>query len=274
MVAWTLVISSLLILGVSLLYFIVGRAVLDPTATRPERQARSAFGLWWFCLAAFTARGAVNNLMAASGVHDTAIYASLQYIGLTFLFVGLAGLMYYLLYLYTGRSWVIYPISIFYGLFLLVGFYVTTLGGAAAIEAGRWNVELVSAHDPNPLLIGILQGVLIVPLIIAVLLYFLLYFMVDTAMQKQRILLVGGALLFWFGTAGIATAVNLTEADAWGFVRHLIALIAAGIILYAFTLLEKRHGPNPEPDAENSGTLDGPEVGSPHQKALPVFQAY
>lgn len=273
MVSVTLVTSSILVLGVSLLYFIVGRAVLDPTAPRPERLARNAFGLWWFALAAFTAEGAMANLLATSGFGDIAIYASLEYMGLTFLFLGLAGLMYYLLYLYTGRSWVIYPISLFYGLFLLIGFYVRTLRGAAALEVGTWDVELVPVNEVDPLLISLLQGALILPLIAGVLLYFLLYFMLETRLQKQRILLVGGALLFWFGTVGIAAAVDLTEGPLWGLVSRLVALIAASVILYAFTLLERKHRPKADFEDEQDDPGHETTSGSPNQKAMPVFQA-
>lgn len=272
MVSVTLVTSSILVLGVSLFYFIVGRAVLDPTAPRPERLARNAFGLWWFALAAYTVEGAMDNLLAASGIRDISMYASLEYMGLTFLFVGLAGLMYYLLYLYTGRSWIIYPISLFYGLFLLIGFYVRTLRGTAGLDVGAWEVELIPVHEVSPLLISLLQGALILPLIVGVLLYFLLYFMVETRLQKQRILLVGGALLFWFGTTGIAAAVDLTDAALWGLVSRVIALIAASVILYAFTLLERKHRPQSDFGDENGDSRHEERSGSPYQKAMPVFQ--
>lgn len=270
MVSTTLVLSSFLVLGVSILYFIVGRAVLDPTAPRPERVARSAFGLWWFCLAASTAKGAIQKVLATSAIHDIAIYASLEYIGLAFLFVGLAGLMYYLLYLYTGRTWVIYPISIFYGLFLLVGFYVVTLQNAVGLEVGTWSVGLEYAHEVDALLINLLLGALILPLIGGVLLYFLLYFMVDAPVQKKRILLVGGALLFWFGTSGIAIAANLSDLALWGLVSRVIAFIAALIILYAFTLLEKRHKGQADIDEAPTDTPRGDSVCSPHDRVLPV----
>lgn len=236
----TLMLAGATILAVAVLYFFVGRAVLDPGAPRPERMARNAFALWWFGLAARTTREAVGNLLVVAGIDDVAFHTSLEYLGFVFLFVALAGLMYYLLYLYTGRPWVIYPISVFYGLFLFIAFYLTNLRNAVGLEIDEWSVGLDYASPASPLFLNLLLGALLVPLVIGVVLYLLLYTKVSAPIQKRRIQLVAGALLFWFGSVSIAVVMNLNDHDYWGFVSRVIALIAAVVILYAYTGLEKK----------------------------------
>lgn len=242
----TLLLAGVTVLAVAVLYFFVGRAVLDPASPRPERWARNAFGLWWFALAARTVREGAGNLLVVIGIEDVALHTSLEYLSLVFLFVGLTGLMYYLLYLYTGRSWVLYPIAVFYGVFLFLGFYVRNLQNPVGLEIGTWSVELDYGAAVSPLLINLLRGALIIPLVIAVLLYFLLHVVIDAPLQKARIRWVGGALLFWFASVGIAIATNLNELVYWGFVSRVIAGIAAVAILYAFTGLEKQYSPTIE----------------------------
>lgn len=237
----TLLLAGVTILAVAVLYFFVGRAVLDPTTQRPERWARNAFGLWWFALAARTGREAAGDLLVVAGFEDVALHASLEYLGHVFLFVGLTGLMYYLLYLYTGRAWVLYPIAVFYGVFLFLGFYVTNLRNPVGLEVGTWSVELEHAASVSPLLINLLLGALLVPLVVAVFLYLLLLAVIDAPAQKARIKWVGGALLFWFGSVGLAVSTSLDEHSYWGLARRIIAGLAAVAILYAFTGLERKY---------------------------------
>ncbi len=242
----TLLLAGVTVLAVAMLYFFVGRAVLDPEASRAERWARNAFGLWWFALAARTVREGAGNLLVVMGIEDVALHTSLEYLSLVFLFVGLTGLMYYLLYLYIGRTWVLYPIAAFYGVFLFLGFYVTNLRNPTGLDVGTWSVELEHASAVSPLLLDILLGALLVPLVIAVFLYLLLHAVVAAPVQKARIRWVGGALLFWFASVGIAVATNLNELVYWGFISRVVAGIAAVAILYSFTGLEKQYSPTVE----------------------------
>lgn len=242
----TLLLAGVTILAVAVLYFFVGRAVLDPGAPRPERWARNAFGLWWFAFAARTVREGAGNILVVIGIEDVALHTSLEYLSLVFLFVGLTGLMYYLLYLYTGRTWVLYPVAVFYGAFLFLGFYVRNLQNPVGLDIGTWSVELDYATAVSPILMNLLLAALLIPLVIAVILYLLLLAVIETPVQKARIRWVGGALLFWFASVGLAAATDLNEFVYWGLVRRVVAGIAAVAILYAFTGLEKRYPPTHE----------------------------
>jgi hypothetical protein len=252
MVTTTLLISSIVVTAMGVLYILVGRAVLEPSAGRPERWARDAFALWWFGFAANTILGASQKAMASFGLVDVALFASLGYLQWLFLSAGLAGLMYYLLYLYMGTERVMYPIVVFYGLFYLAIMYTLTAMSPSGVEVRTWNLGLVYDSQPGVLWTNILLIALVVPILIAAALYLFLYFKVDEKIKKIRIVLVGGAFLFWFGSGGIAIFTAVGDWAYWPLMSRIIALVSAFIILYAFTRLERRGGAktgNPLPGA-------------------------
>src|SRR5436190_1202516 len=107
------------------------------------RLAWQAFTIWWFGLAATTLLGALQNMFGGFGLTDLPLFITVSYVNLLASCIALWGLVYYLLYLFTGNSSALVPVSIFYLIYyiLLVYFYAASV--PSGVEIGRWNVTLV-----------------------------------------------------------------------------------------------------------------------------------
>ncbi|HEX2066275.1 MAG TPA: hypothetical protein VHI93_05615 [Candidatus Thermoplasmatota archaeon] len=205
-----------------------------------------AFAAWWFALATVTAIGGMASLLAAWDALDPDLYIASTYYNLCALSIGLAGLLQYLLFLFTGKaSWwkLLLPAYSAYLLFLI---YVIRSHQPSGIELRRWNVsvhyEIPLAGDP---LFTLAILLLVAPQMLGALAYFLLAFKARERTLKYRITLVSLSLLVWFGTALVASGTGLSESDGWQLASRAIGLSAAACILAAYyppRPLRRRYG--------------------------------
>lgn len=198
------------------------------------RLAWQAFTTWWFGLATTTLLGALQNMFGALGLTDLPLFITANYINLLASCIALWGLVYYLLYLFTGNSRMFVPLSIFYSIYYVLLVYFYTASVPNSVEVGRWNATLVFEN----MLIGpffvLLATMLLLPQIIGSLAYFTLYFRVSDVTQKYRVLLVSWSIIFWFVTPVIALVEGVAEEDWWQLVSRAISLGTSLVILMAY----------------------------------------
>jgi hypothetical protein len=148
--------------------------------------------------------------------------------------IALFGLMYYLLYLFTGSRRLLVPLSLFYIAYYILIMYYVQAREPVAVVVGRWNASLQYAKPAEgPLFVAALL-LLVFPQIIGSLAYFTLYFRVQTLTQKYRILLVSWSILIWFLSALLASIAGLGQQDWWQVTSRLIGLFASLAILLAY----------------------------------------
>lgn len=243
MVTPTLMLSGAILFLIAALFASVGW-VVSRRAVSPEQQLpATAFAVWWFGYAAYTLETATRNILTSIGIEDVALHISVTYLGLFLLSIGLAGLMYYLIYVYTGSNRILVPLAAFYASFYFLALYAYSSRNPVAVEAGTWSTQVVFEFPENPLLNIVIITALLVPLGVGALLYSLLYFRVESALQKKRILIVGGAFLFWFVVHAFGRLSPLGDMLFWPLLNRMIALISALVILYAFLQLKDPAGP-------------------------------
>ncbi len=209
------------------------------------RLAWRAFTIWWFGLAITTLQGAFQNMLGALGLTDLALFITANYVNLLASCIALWGLVYYLLYLFTGNSSMLAPVSIFYIIYYILLVYFYTASAPSSVEIGRWNIVLAYDNLLTGPFFVLLVFLLLAPQILGSFAYFTLYFRVSDVTQKYRVLLVSWSIIFWFLSPLFALVEGIADQDWWQLVSRMISLGAALVILMAYLpprWVKKRYG--------------------------------
>ena len=242
----TLFLGSLFALVAAGIYEFVGwRLSKRVVPSADARQAWRLFTLWWNGLAASTLINGTLSLFGAIGLTDLPLFLTATYVNLLVICAALWGLLYYLVYLFTGNRRALLPLTIFYAAYYVLLLYYTTASIPSHVEVSRWSAAVayrVPLAGPFFLMI---VALLLLPQIIGALAYFTLYFRVRETTQKYRVLLVSSSIIVWFASPLVALAGRLAEQDWWQLTSRFIGLTAALLILMAYlppVWLKQRYG--------------------------------
>lgn len=231
----TLLLSTFFALVAAGIYGYVGwRLSKRVVSSSDARQAWQLFTVWWYGLAATTLIGGFLTLFGALGLTDLSLFITATYVNLLISCIALWGLLYYLIFLFTGDRRSLVPLTIFYiGYYVSLVYYITA-STPSHVNVGRWNATVAyNAPFAGPFF-ALIVILLLLPQIIGGFAYFTLYFRVRDATQKYRVLLVSWSIIVWFLSPLIALAGGLAEQDWWQLVSRFIGLAAALTILIAY----------------------------------------
>lgn len=230
----TMLITQIIILttGAFCLYIAAQLGRRQP-AESDDRLAWLAFRVWWLAIGLSTALGAVRTLMALFAVDSLAAYSILTLVLTLVLCAALWGLLYYLVYLYTGnRSWV-WPLAGFYGLiFLGLISYLFLVLRPIGVSLDNGAASMQYANDAPDLYGLIVVLVILLPQLLAALAYLSLYFRLHERTQKYRILLVSLSILIWFASPLVGLGLGISNFPWWDLLSRIIGL-AAVLLIYA-----------------------------------------
>jgi hypothetical protein len=217
------------------IYFYVGRVLRHRQQSSPGASlAWLMFVVWWYALAAATLLVGIQSLLGAFGIVDLPLITTITLMNLLITCVALFGLMYYLLYLFTGNSRLFSPLLVFYFLYFGLILYYILASVPIGVSVDRWSIALDFQNViRGPLYVTALL-LLVFPQIIGSLAYFMLYFQVKAPTQKYRILLVSWSIIIWFLSSFLASISGLATQDWWQIASRLIGLGAAVTILFAY----------------------------------------
>lgn len=246
MIQPTLLFSVLFAMSSAGIYSYVGWRLGRRTISSSEaRLAWGSFIVWWYGLAVTTLIGAFLNLFGALSLTSLPLFVTMTYVNILVLCIALWGLLYYLIYLFTGSRRSLLPLAVFYIFYYVLLVYYITASIPDTVNVGRWNTTLVyRAPQTGPFFV-LVVALLLLPEIIGGLAYFSLYFRVQEATQKYRVLLVSWSIIVWFLSPLIALAGGLAQQDWWQLASRLIGLAAALTILIAYLpphWLRRRYG--------------------------------
>jgi hypothetical protein len=210
-----------------------------------SRLARSAFTVWWYGLAVTTSIGGFLNLLGAVGLTSLPIFLTASYVNILVICLALWGLLYYLIFLFTGSSRSLFPLAVFYAIYYVLLVYYTTASIPGNVSVGRWSAKVVYDAPQTGPFFSILIALLLLPQIIGGFAYFTLYFRVSDVTQKYRVLLVSWSIIVWFLSPLIALGGGLAQQDEWQIASRFIGLAAALTILIAYfppRWLKQRYG--------------------------------
>jgi hypothetical protein len=168
------------------------------------------------------------------GIAGLALFTTFTLVNLLAICVALYGLMYYLLFLFTGNRRLLGPLTVFYIAYYIFLVYYVLASVPVGVQVTRWNATLEYQNLITGPLCLIVLLLLVFPQIIGSLAYFTLYFRVQSPTQKYRVLLVSWSILIWFSSAFLASIVGLSQQDWWQVTSRLIGLGAALAILFAY----------------------------------------
>jgi hypothetical protein len=145
--------------------------------------------------------------------------------------MGVWGILYYVTYVFTGRTTMFLPYLVYY-----LGIFAVLAAGTAldTSEAERFMLSVSRlAIMTGPLLTGAIIALLL-PVIVACGFYFSLYFAVDDPVQKYRVGLTSGAFIAWFGSAVAATLLGIAHEPWWAVLGRSIGVAASIVVFMAY----------------------------------------
>jgi hypothetical protein len=242
----TLLFSALFAVISASIYSYVGWRLSKRTISSSEaRLAWGLFAVWWYGLATTTLIGGLLNLFGAVGLTNLPLFVTATYLNILVICVALLGLLYYLIYLFTGNRRVLLPLAVFYIIYYILLVYYITASIPSDITVSRWSTTLVYRTPPTGTFFILLLVFLLLPQLIGGFAYFTIYFRVSDVTQKYRVLLVSWSIIVWFLSPFIALAGGLAQEDWWQFASRFIGLAAALTILMAYLppqWLRQRYG--------------------------------
>lgn len=235
MIEPTLFIGAFLSILSAAIYFYVGRVLgRRHLASTESSVAWYLFITWWYALGIATLSGAILSLLGAFRMAGVALFTTFTLVNLMAICVALHGLMFYLLYLFTGSKKWLGPLTAFYFAYYILLIYYVLASDPVGVSVRRWSATLEYENQIRGPLFLIALLLLVVPQIVGSLAYFTLYFRVKTVTQKYRILLVSWSIMIWFMSSLIASLSGLSQLDAWQIISRFIALSASLTILFAY----------------------------------------
>jgi hypothetical protein len=235
MATWRLVVGLAFAVVSAVLFGYAGRVQMKRQVMGEARLALQLFAIWWYALAAITVVGSVFNILAGLGKTDIALWQVYTYLAIAGICLALWGLLYYLLYLFTGnRAWL--PIlSIFYIFVYVLVLYFVQVSQPIGVKHDEWSAQLEYANQQDSPISIALVLFIIAPQILAGLAYFSLFFRVRERAQRFRIAIVSWSIVAWFSSSlVVAFSPELQTSDGWQVTSRLIGLTAASLIVMAY----------------------------------------
>jgi hypothetical protein len=245
-IQFTLLLSALFALAAAGIYAYVGwRLGKRVIPSSDAKLAWVSFTVWWYGLAIITLLSGLQNLFGALGLTDLPLFVTAAHLNIQITCIALLGLLYYLIYLYTGNRNSLALLVIFYMVFYILLLYFINASSPDGVTVERWKAGIAYDNAPSGTFIILLMVLLILPPIIGGFAYFMLYFRVTDITQRFRIFLVSWSIILWFVSPFAAVAGGLSEQNWWQFASRLIGLVAAATILMAYLpprWLKQRYG--------------------------------
>jgi hypothetical protein len=212
----------------------VGHRIAGRPAASPQAQrAMGFFAVWWYALALNLLTTGTLYVAAGFGYVDFDLQVTNSYLQRLLLAVSLAGLMYYLLFLLTGRD-LLKPLAIGYAAFYVFQVAALTFSQPQGVYVGAWRADLEYAVA-LPAWVSLLNfAALVVPPVAGALAYFRLYFRVRDRSQRYRIALVSWSLVLWWVVAVAAGSRSAFGSEAFQVFNRFLGLAAALLILMAY----------------------------------------
>lgn len=235
MVTPTLAFDAVFAAAAAFVYAYVGELTRRRPAHDAEgRRALVMFSVWWYGLAAATLVGSVQSALGAMGLIDVSLFIALALISVPLIVAILWGLVYYLLYIYTGRASLFWPVFYFHVALLVALTYLVVWRNPTSVVAGDWNVSVQYERAvTGPLGTIVILGIL-GPVLFAALGYATLLFRAKDATTRYRVASVAGAFILWFGSSAVAASTPLGKWYWWPIAARTIALVSTIIILMAY----------------------------------------
>lgn len=262
---YTLVAATAFSVLTGLLYAYVGWRLQARQVSDGARVAHGLFVLWWYAVAATSLMGAVDTTLYMTGHLPVWLFQAMSQLAILVLLAGLLGLLYYLVYLYTGNKRYLAPLVAFYvALYAWIVGVMHQIGDPAAIGDNGWTLTRVPQVQYNPAVGLAFLLMLVGPQIAAAIAYAGLYRKAQDTTQRYRIAMVAGSIVVWFGASLVASTVQFAtgtpNAELWQYASRAITVLGGLAFLLAYLpprAWRKRWGLRSIEDEKRGGVMVG-----------------
>lgn len=229
----TLLASALLALGTGAGFAAIARLILQRSEARP-RAPIVCFALFWISAAIVWATQGLGSLAAYAGVASVPVNGALDEVSTPFYCLAAASLLYYVLYLLTGRARLLAPILAYYLVLFAALRWRVLVAQRLEVTVEAWQVNFAYATPLEGPVYTLIVVLVAVPLLAAVLSYGTLFFRIRDHASRYRIGLVTVGLTAWIATEAWSFASGVASTTEGELARRLVALASTGVILAAY----------------------------------------
>lgn len=248
MVQTTLLFAGVVTLLVALAYAYVGlRLPGRRSLTEPAGRAMAFFSLWWLATAANQAGGSTLYIAAALGWTDLDVQIAYVVVQRVLLAISLVGLMYYLLYVFSGRSYLV-PLVAAYTVFALLSIYTVLAREPQGVLLWDWRTDLDYAKTISGAFDLANFVFILLPPVLGSLALWRLYPRVATRGQRVRIAAVSIGFVLWWVYAILVGRQSTFDNDLIQGFNRVLGLTVALVILFAYEptpWMQRRFGLDP-----------------------------
>jgi hypothetical protein len=217
------------------LYFYIWGSLSKVTIERQDdRPAWFGFRMWWIALALSTLLPALTTILAVANVTSLALHVGISLLSILLISLALWGLLFYLLYIYSGRSGLRWLLAFGYLVFFAVLVTWTLNSNPSGVELDMWSATIVYEQPPTGAFVLALLVALIIPPVLACGGLVLLIFRVDDRSAKYRLAALSFSLIIWFGISFLAALLGMSEIAWWPLASRVIGLVAALAIFFGY----------------------------------------
>lgn len=230
----TLLAGGILALATAAGFAYVARLMLRLTRERGDQSALVMFSLFWTSAAIVWTTQGIVNVAAAFGRADLALVSALDQVGTPFYCLAAAGVLYYVLYLLTGKRAFLAPILGYYlALFFALRWRVES-AGRMGVSVERWVVNFDYATPLQGTTYTILVALVALPILMSIVMYASLLRRIQDPGQRYRVLLVSIGLAAWVTTEALSFTSGFARTDAGEVLRRLVALGSTIVIIVGY----------------------------------------
>lgn len=199
--------------------------------SRDSRAAALALRCFWAGLGGTALVQSAMLVMSAAGVGPALALATLLLAYATSV-VALGALAAYFAFVFTGSRKAVPIMVAVYAAVLALGSWSVVRSDPTGLRLMRWSYEAVFAHEPSGLLAAAPALAALLPAIGGAI-AFLVLGLRSTGPTRQRGILVGAALVLWFGST-LALNSGAVESDAAHVAQRLASMAGFGAVFVAY----------------------------------------
>lgn len=255
MSAGTLLLGAAVELAAAGLFARVAIVTLRRPVSAAGRGALIAFAAWWFGASSVLAIGGAATLLGLAGVLDPTVHFALLILRALPLSGGVLGLVYYLVYLYTGSRRALTPLVALYAAHFAFTLYYFLSLAPIHVETTAWEIRAAGASPPGAGLDVAFGIALALPILGATAAYATLLTRLDDRTQRYRVATVSIAFAQWFLFILLGFVAGFTTRDWFFLVYTGPGLVAAALVLGAYeppAFLRERLSVDPVPRRESA----------------------
>jgi hypothetical protein len=217
----TLLASALLALATAAGFATVGVLVLR---RRAPSLALVSFGVFWWSAAGIWADQGVAALSGALGFASFPLLRMLDELATPLYCVASASLLFFVLYLLTGKHRALGPILAYYlALWAALRYHVAE-AAPGGFEVRAWQVNVTYAAPLQGMRYTILIALMVLPLLAAIAAYGSLVFRLQDAGARYRIACVAADLIVWVTTEALSYTTGAVATTEGELTRRIVAL--------------------------------------------------